>query len=81
MNLSTLQKDYRGKDVILVDRDGDEVVLGNTYKDFRGDDFTIIGCRAPHKAGSSGFVHSEGREVYAAVIGARWVCYVPVTRV
>lgn len=80
MDLSTLQKDYRDEDVLLVDRDGEPVVLGQKYTTFRGEEFSVLGSRAPHKAGSSGFVYGEGREVYVGVIGARWVRHVTVQR-
>lgn len=61
----------------LVDaKSGVEVVKGATLTDFRGDTEKLDDFfgYAPHKAGSTGSVFTEGgRQAYPSVFGLKWV--------
>ena len=57
----------------LVDEAGAEAVIGNTYKDFRGDDHFLKGGTPPRHSGSTGRVHTDQGEFYPSVIGLKWV--------
>ena len=54
-------------------KDGRPVAVGDVVTDFRGDKFTIVGGRPPHKSSSSGFVDvGQGHEFYVGVFGLKW---------
>jgi len=63
----------------LVDKDGKELVVGNTYFTFRNEEVVLVSFQKPHKPASSGkvFVRMPDRswtqEFYPSVIGAEWI--------
>ena len=58
---------------ILVDNFGQQIEVGETRQDFRGDLDVILGGTPPHKPGSTGRVHVEsGREYYPSVFNLLW---------
>ena len=65
---------YDGQDWILVDQNtGNEVHVGDTLTDFRGDSAELQGGTAPHKSNSNGHVStSPCSRSYASVYGLRW---------
>ncbi len=65
--------DHLGDMWHLLDANGEHMPMGGIYQDFRGDACKLDGVRPPHKASSSGHVTVDGREVYAGVIGGKWV--------
>lgn len=59
-----------------------EVKLGQTVKDFRGEECKVVGMTEPQHAGSSGRVtlqymrkgaYQRASEYFPSVIGAKWV--------
>jgi hypothetical protein len=66
----------KGKWVLRHEKTLQELIVGQTVTDFRGEVHTLIGGRPPHKASSQGFVYLQwedtSAEYYAGVIGAKW---------
>lgn len=58
---------------ILVDNFGQQIEVGETRQDFRGELSIIEGGTPPHKPGSTGRVYiKEGREYYPSVFDLLW---------
>jgi hypothetical protein len=56
----------------LVTHFGTPVFEGEEHLTFRGDPLTITGGRPPHKAGSTGRVHTNGGEFFPSVMNMEW---------
>lgn len=67
--------DYQNRTCQLVHKPtGTTVSKGEVLADFRGTEHTIMGGRAPHKAGSTGAVWlAGGMEFYPSVLDCEWV--------
>ena len=58
-------RNYRDKEVKLVNiTTGQEVKIGDTVTDFRGETATVEYMNPPHKSSSSGFVNNFYASVY-----------------
>ena len=63
----------------LVDAEGKDLVVGNTYHTFRHETVVLKSIELPHHAGSTGrvYVQEEGAtytsSFFPSVIGAYWV--------
>ena len=67
-----LSKDYAGVQRVLVDeKTGEPIGKFAVVNNFRGDPLEVLGGRAPHKPGSTGFVSTDKGEYYAGVINAK----------
>lgn len=73
-------KNWEGKEckLILGDLSGRELEIGDKITNEDGEEYEIVGGRAPHKSSSSGFVDVkdvQGNEhhYYPSVIYAKWV--------
>lgn len=61
-------KGFDGLYVLIDQRNGNRVSIGDILKGC-----LISGGSAPHKPGSSGFIHTANRELYAQTVNALWV--------
>lgn len=64
--------------MILIDKNGKELHIGDKLKTFRGEKVTLIGMTKPHKPSSTGrvfvwFTNGTTGEYYPSVVGATWV--------
>ncbi len=61
----------------LVDRNGDAVVKGKKYADFRGEHAVVTGWQEPKHAGSTGRVYvrrgKSDAEYYPSVFDMKWI--------
>ena len=51
----------------------EEVMVGDTITNFRGNATVLKGGRPPHKAGSTGRVFTEGAEYFPSVFDLAWI--------
>lgn len=75
--------DFKGRRMVLLDNLGHAVRHETVYRDFRGEQYTIVDAMAPHKPGAAGYVearsvdqHPEvrgGHEYYVTVFDFQWV--------
>lgn len=50
-----------------------ELVVGETYKTFRGEDVVLNSIEKPHSPASTGRVHTSEGSFFPSVIGAEWI--------
>lgn len=67
-------KNWNGKEVKCVDSNGNEVKVGDSLTDFRGDKAIVKSFEAPHKPGAKGRIYVEGGwGYYASVFRCEYV--------
>jgi hypothetical protein len=65
---------YNGKYLLIDEITQKSIAAGAVRETFRGERCKVDGGRPPHKPGSTGRVLlADGREVFPAVIGAKWI--------
>ena len=72
-------KNWANKECVLIDNQGNKVVVGQIFTTEEGTIYSLTGGKAPHKPSSTGRIYVKtpnyeyGREFFPGVLDLQWV--------